>query len=260
MSSPAQTLANRRNARRSTGPVTEEGRAAVSLNARRLGLYSSAHPVLPGENTALYEEIRQEYYNLYRPATARERSLVEEAVSGYWRLKRCAFLETGLLELGMLEAPASGETAAEELPPQLKLASAFRQDCASGIDAIEKLSRVEARVRRAFNQAVKELEYVLRHQKSDENRQGTRALPEQRRIEPLGFFLAAAASAASPATDGEPKPPQSDTTDLTKQSQFPPTPFVEMIRSSSKAEPEVDPDTPAAGRRARTILRRRGAR
>ena len=38
MSSAARLQANRKNARRSTGPVTAEGRAAVCLNARNHGL------------------------------------------------------------------------------------------------------------------------------------------------------------------------------------------------------------------------------
>jgi len=260
MSSAARLQANRANARRSTGPVTVEGRAAVSLNARDHGLYSSAHPVLPGENAALYEEIRQEYYNLYRPESVRERSLVEEAVSAYWRLKRCAFLEAGLLQLGMAEAPQAGEAAGAELPPQLRMAWAFRQDCASGIDAIEKLSRIEARVRRAYHQAVKELERALRDQDSDGMPLGTQALPEERRIEPLGFFLPAASPAGSSETEAEAKPPQSDTSDLTKQSQFPPTPFAEMIQSSSKAGTEAPSEASFSGRRPRTTLRRRGPR
>jgi len=201
MISAAQRQANRRNARHSTGPATAEGRAAVRLNARDHGLYASARPVLAGENAALNEEIRQEYYNLYRPATVRERSLVEDAASTCWRPKRCAFLEAGLLELGVQEAPA-GEDGLNEPPPQLKMAYAFRQDCGSGIDAIEKLSRIEARIRRAYNHAIKKLEYALRHQQADGHRQGPRALPQERRIEPVRFLGGRVSPTTQAATIG----------------------------------------------------------
>ena len=48
MSSEQQIEANRLNAQKSTGPATPEGRAAVSLNGLKYGLYAKTL-ILPGE-------------------------------------------------------------------------------------------------------------------------------------------------------------------------------------------------------------------
>src|SRR5581483_3875012 len=49
MATTAQILANRQNAERSVGPVTAEGRARVSQNATKFGLFSVANFVRPEE-------------------------------------------------------------------------------------------------------------------------------------------------------------------------------------------------------------------
>ena len=48
MSTTAQIKANRQNARKSTGPKTDEGKAAVSQNALKHGIF--AESVIEGEN------------------------------------------------------------------------------------------------------------------------------------------------------------------------------------------------------------------
>jgi hypothetical protein len=53
MSTQAQIKANRQNAQKSTGPKTDEGKAAASQNAVKHGLF--AESVIKGENEAEYE-------------------------------------------------------------------------------------------------------------------------------------------------------------------------------------------------------------
>ena len=50
MASAKQTLANKKNARRSTGPKTKLGKEKVSMNAMKLGIYAEHH-VMVGEDT-----------------------------------------------------------------------------------------------------------------------------------------------------------------------------------------------------------------
>jgi len=52
MSTKTQINANRQNAQKSTGPQTDEGKAVVSQNAVRHGLFTD--PVIKGENQADY--------------------------------------------------------------------------------------------------------------------------------------------------------------------------------------------------------------
>ena len=55
MTSDKQADANRRNARKSTGPKTPEGKAAVRLNALKHGLLAN-DVLLPGEDESALEE------------------------------------------------------------------------------------------------------------------------------------------------------------------------------------------------------------
>ena len=49
MATEAQIKANQENAKKSTGPATEEGKKISSMNAMTHGIFSTI-PLLPGEN------------------------------------------------------------------------------------------------------------------------------------------------------------------------------------------------------------------
>jgi hypothetical protein len=89
----AQSLANRRNAMKSTGPRTPEGKAASSQNRLAHGLCSSAL-LLPGELESDFDLLRQEVLEAYQPATAEERILTDQLVEATWRLNRARRVET----------------------------------------------------------------------------------------------------------------------------------------------------------------------
>jgi uncharacterized protein YecA (UPF0149 family) len=93
MSSTAQILANRQNAERSAGPVTAEGRARVSQNATKLGLFSVANFVRPEEQD-IFKEFESGYMAELSPVSPLEQTLAREIVQAAWRLRRCAALET----------------------------------------------------------------------------------------------------------------------------------------------------------------------
>jgi uncharacterized protein YecA (UPF0149 family) len=92
MSSPAQILSNRQNAERSTGPVTAEGKARVSQNATKLGLFSVANFVRL-EEQQIFTEFESGYLSELSPATPLEQTLSREIIQAAWRLRRCASLE-----------------------------------------------------------------------------------------------------------------------------------------------------------------------
>jgi uncharacterized protein YecA (UPF0149 family) len=93
MSSTAQILANRQNAERSHGPVTAEGKARVSQNATKLGLFSVANFVRPEEQD-IFHEFESGYMAELSPVTPLEQTLSREIIQAAWRLRRCAALET----------------------------------------------------------------------------------------------------------------------------------------------------------------------
>ena len=92
MATTAQILANRQNAEKSSGPVTIAGKARVSQNATKLGLFSVANFVRPEERD-IFNEFETGYMLELSPATPLEQTLAREIVHAAWRLRRCASLE-----------------------------------------------------------------------------------------------------------------------------------------------------------------------
>ena len=92
MSTAAQILANRQNAERSHGPVTAEGRARVSQNAAKFGLFSVANFVRPEERD-IFNEFESGYLAELAPSSPLEETLAREIIHAAWRLRRCADLE-----------------------------------------------------------------------------------------------------------------------------------------------------------------------
>ena len=92
MATTAQVVANRQNAERSHGPVTAEGRARVSQNATRFGLFSVANFVRPEEQD-IFNEFESGYLAELAPDSSLEQTLAREIIHAAWRLRRCANLE-----------------------------------------------------------------------------------------------------------------------------------------------------------------------
>jgi hypothetical protein len=98
MTSFRQVEANRRNARRSTGPITEEGKQRSRCNAVRHGL--TAETVIGGlEDAEDYQTFEATIIADYDAQSAVERELVLRLASLLWRLRRATTMETGLFEM-----------------------------------------------------------------------------------------------------------------------------------------------------------------
>ena len=87
MATEAQVVANRRNAEKSTGPRTAEGKAVVSQNAVKHGLLAR-HDVIRGEEQEEFELYREELFWELNPLGTMECRLAERIVSLAWRLRR----------------------------------------------------------------------------------------------------------------------------------------------------------------------------
>ena len=97
MSTQKQINANRQNAQKSTGPKTDEGKAAVSKNAVKHGLFAE-EAVITGENPADYEAYLDNFLTELEPVGAVETMLAERAVSLAWRLKRAERMQNEVIE------------------------------------------------------------------------------------------------------------------------------------------------------------------
>jgi hypothetical protein len=98
MTSFSQWQANRRNARKSTGPNTEEGKQRSRCNAVRHGL--TAETVIGTlEGADDYRAFEAAISADYDAQSAVERELVLRLASALWRLRRATAMETGLFEI-----------------------------------------------------------------------------------------------------------------------------------------------------------------
>ena len=98
MTSFRQVEANRRNARKSTGPITQEGKQRSRCNAVRHGL--TAETVIGGlEDAEDYRAFEAAIVADYDAQSAVERELVLRLASLLWRLRRATTIETGLFEI-----------------------------------------------------------------------------------------------------------------------------------------------------------------
>src|ERR1700757_4698596 len=98
MTSFRQIEANRRNARLSTGPVTEEGKRKSRQNALRHGL--TAETVIDAlEDAEDYAAFEMAVAADYDAQSAVERELVLRLASLLWRLRRATAIESGLFKI-----------------------------------------------------------------------------------------------------------------------------------------------------------------
>jgi hypothetical protein len=98
MSSLRQIEANRRNARLSTGPVSEEGKRRSRQNAVRHGL--TAETVIDAlEDAQDYAAFELAVTADYDAQSAVERELVLRLASLLWRLRRATAIESGLFKI-----------------------------------------------------------------------------------------------------------------------------------------------------------------
>jgi hypothetical protein len=192
MTSEKQAQANRRNALKSTGPKTPEGKAAVRLNANKHGLRSQ-EVLLPGEDEEALKELDENLRAELQPLGELENLLVDGIIAAHWRLRRLRRVEAGIFawelygelaeraqqeahtyEWSVLDALGSPEQITDEQKHQKALSRAqemkAKQDAetatlgrtfirdADKANAFSKLSRYETAIWRSLYKALHELQ------------------------------------------------------------------------------------------------------
>jgi hypothetical protein len=136
--SPLQQAANRRNAMRSTGPNTQEGKAAVSLNALKYGLRAK-NLVLPTEDPAEYEQLWADLESDWQPKTRTERLCLEQMATSQWLLARLSLWESRCCQNILID---------------------------SRLSQLERISAQRARLERSFASAMRDLERLQKNRRS----------------------------------------------------------------------------------------------
>ncbi len=97
MSTNAKIIANRRNAQKSTGPRTREGKAAASKNSIKHGLWAH-QTIISSENQADFCKERDRILSDLVPDSPMESMLAERIVILSWRLNRIDLIQNQTID------------------------------------------------------------------------------------------------------------------------------------------------------------------
>ena len=171
MSSQKQIDANRRNAQKSTGPITEAGRAVTKLNALKHGMTADT-AVLPYEDHVAWAQMREALIDHYAPANIAEEMLVELVINSYWRLLRARRVETATLRLGIHALKQrNGLNPAPSTNDDDALAVFFTDEN----DNTRNQERYHGNIERSYFRAVETLRKVQNDRLREERRQAKEA-------------------------------------------------------------------------------------
>lgn len=156
MSSQRQIEANRKNAQKSTGPKTPEGRAAVRLNGLKHGFTAEAL-VVPGEEQADFEALLHSFEADYNPADTTEQALVLKLAMADWRLRRLYQMEAAFYNLTLQDIEQEATRDYKDLDDFGRLALVARRDAGTA-SSLANFSIYESRLERSFYRALRELQ------------------------------------------------------------------------------------------------------
>src|SRR5215203_6914421 len=162
MTSNRKVEANRRNALKSTGPTTPEGKAAVRLNALKHGLLSRKI-LLPGEDGEALKELGERLRAELQPVGELESLLVEKIVATHWRMQRLERVEAGIFAFEL-------DVELEGMPNTdiVTLGKSFIWD-ADRANAFSKLSRYQTAIERSLYKAIHELQRLQAARRAEGN-------------------------------------------------------------------------------------------
>ena len=171
MASLQQIEANRRNALKSTGPKTPEGKAVVSLNSLRHGLRART-VVLPGENRQEFHQLCDDLEAEWQPHTRTEQFYLEQMAVSQWKLTR---MEVG--EADIFREAASAQTQ---------------------VPLLDRLWQCQCRLERSYARAQRELER-LQNSRRHQVQQPEEAAPAPQQVAPEPEQIAFAPEQVAPA-------------------------------------------------------------
>jgi hypothetical protein len=164
MTSLKQIEANRRNALKSTGPTSAEGKERSRCNAVRHGL--TAETVIGVlESSADYEAFETSVTAGYNAETAVERELVLRLASVLWRIRRATGMETAIFESatdGARSLFTAKPQTAFKFDAKTAIADGFLQLAALPSFPLDRLSRYEYVLWRQARQIISTLDSLRR--------------------------------------------------------------------------------------------------
>jgi hypothetical protein len=172
MVSEKQLEANRRNAQRSTGPKTAEGKSNSSRNNLRHGLTGQIS-LLPTEDREAHDAYCNDLIQGFSPETPMERQLAHSIAEDFWRLNRAVAIETNIFALGH-----------QHERRELQLALADARTFLAQADQFSLLTIYEQRINRNIQRNMK----LLRELQAERKAQHDKALEEAKLLAQLNLM------------------------------------------------------------------------
>jgi hypothetical protein len=171
MATEKQIAANRDNARKSTGPRTEQGKRVSRMNALKHGI-DAREEITCGESPLELHELAAEYDHEFQPVGLAERVLVDLLIRKDWLMRRQGFLQADLTNYGVLIASKTKDGN--------EYGSGFTQN----LDANNRLHRHMVDTERAYFRYIQELEHRQADRRVHEGEVDVAANPSPERKNP----------------------------------------------------------------------------
>jgi hypothetical protein len=174
--SEKKRLANQRNAQKSTGPKTPEGKARSKLNAVTHGVFCQ-EIILMKEDEPLYKDLRRQFIRDLKPQRMIEMQMVDKIVECTWKQRRLRVSEATQYELELRDELADkGTTWEAEMarndPADYCAPVAMTRMLARDEANLEHYSRLDQRLQNMIHRCLKELRTL------QESAAETAALPD----------------------------------------------------------------------------------
>jgi hypothetical protein len=149
MSTLRQTEANRRNAAKSTGPTSVEGKAVSSMNALKSGIHAES-AIITGEDPAALAQLAETFYHDHQPESAMERAILDNIIRDTWLLIRFFRIDAEIIDYEIEDASypkevnQAGKAFIDSSPDQSRLQRRINDTRRGQIQAFKELQRLQA--------------------------------------------------------------------------------------------------------------------
>lgn len=198
MATDKQIEANRRNAQKSTGPRTEEGKHHSRLNAFTHGLTGQLD-IMTGEDKEAHDAFIAGIVLSLKPADALENQFAHSIAESYWRMNRVAVIENALLAEGnYVVFPHNQDTPYSDLQRALSAVRGFIEHP----ERFNLLTVYETRLHRKAQAELKQLREIQAERRAATKDAQPDAAPEIVKPAVPAAFAAKAAAPQSAQSEG----------------------------------------------------------
>ena len=149
MATERQIQANRRNAAKSTGPRSVEGKAVSRMNALQSGIHAESN-IIYGEEESDLNELRDAFYRDHQPETTMECALLDNIIRDTWLLRRFFRIDAEMIDhaiedaLYKKEENQVGKAFIDTSTDQIRLQRRIDATRKSQIQGFKELQRLQA--------------------------------------------------------------------------------------------------------------------